>query len=181
MADLDNFFAKKDKKKKKPKGTARPATDAGVVGGSSSEGGASASGLSTAPKASKGDDGWIEIEDPKTAQVNTGGRTVGDFKRDADGKDGNGDGTTSGDKFSGWTKTADEDGEGEGESKLFSGSRRRDLFGALFLRVRRLGYRGSYDDDVGKARSVSYTSGEHSANSQWRHLLSTLMCIHVVI
>lgn len=77
MSDLNDFFAKKDRKKKKA-ATRSPVTSA------PSEGKKSESSTETnvsAPAPKQPDDGWIEIEDPKGAQVNTGGRTVVEFKR----------------------------------------------------------------------------------------------------
>lgn len=105
MSDLDSFFAKKDKKKKKKAAVAIsstvgasasankaaqsvPAPDAGAVGSVAEElNGVKISGegepvQSQSVPTTKKDDGWIEIEESKTAQVNTGGRTVAKIKRD---------------------------------------------------------------------------------------------------
>lgn len=118
MSDLNDFFAKKDKKnKKKPKSSA-------AGGGSTANG----FGLSDKPVvngtglqkpsgvAGRKDDGWIEIDESKTATVNTGGRTVADFnKREADEKEAALSGDAPSEKFSGWTgdgKTNGEDEEG---------------------------------------------------------------------
>lgn len=77
MSDLNDFFAKKDRKKKK-------ATTRSTVPSAPSEGKKpekSTENNVSAPAPKQPDDGWIEIEDPKSAQVNTGGRTVVEFKR----------------------------------------------------------------------------------------------------
>lgn len=93
MSDLNDFFAKRDRKKKKganksapvaataPEPRLAPST---VTNKSDRRGSAQNSERNTQDSLQKGaqaDDGWIEIDDPKTAQVNTGGRTVGQFKR----------------------------------------------------------------------------------------------------
>jgi len=105
MSDLDSFFAKKDRKKKKKAAAASTASankNAPVPlplptpVGSVAEGleGVSISNQDNtnninsqaaslpANNSTKKDDGWIEIEEAKTAQVNTGGRTVATLKRD---------------------------------------------------------------------------------------------------
>lgn len=116
MSDLNDFFAKKDKKKKK--GAKGKAAGAEVPVGSAAsrktglessttvsaaDASKSAESKTTANRPSKGDDGWIDIEDDQKAQVNTGGRTVADFKRDNDDKVANGDSDAPVEKFSGWT------------------------------------------------------------------------------
>lgn len=123
MSDLNDFFAKKDKKnKKKPK--------ASTAGGSSGEKGSAQSDKpvvngAVLPKASgsvagRKDDGWIEIDESKTAIVNTGGRTVADFnKREADEKEAALSGDAPAEKFSGWTgdsKTTANEEEGDDEA-----------------------------------------------------------------
>lgn len=75
MSDLNDFFAKKDRKKKK----AGARSSAGVVQRKEQEPETEPSIAEPSPK--QQDDGWIEIEDPKGAKVNTGGRTVVEFKR----------------------------------------------------------------------------------------------------
>lgn len=86
MSDLNDFFAKKDRKKKRA--AARSAQAAAAqsnrpVSGSGSgsiDTSATKNTLST-PVPKQPDDGWIEIEDPRGSQVNTGGRTVVEFRR----------------------------------------------------------------------------------------------------
>jgi hypothetical protein len=121
MSDLNDFFAKKDRKKKKPS----KATKSGSMDGTSTGHGMAASGSSeksaandspgqssvTASKNLKSDDGWIELDEATTAKVNTGGRTVEVFKRDADSKDTNGNTYSPGEKFTGWSKGNEEGGE----------------------------------------------------------------------
>lgn len=105
MSDLNDFFAKKDRKHKKknaPKAAPKPAVEKE----------ASAPAPPAAPVQSKADDGWIELDDPKSAKVNTGGRTVVEFKRDAEDKDSAVEGSAQGEKFGGWSRS--EGGEGEG-------------------------------------------------------------------
>lgn len=73
MSDLNDFFKKKDRKKKKSAKApvvVRPVEPAAAV-----------EATEAPPPAPKVDDGWIDFDDPKTAQVNTGGRVVGQFKR----------------------------------------------------------------------------------------------------
>ncbi len=86
MSDLSNFFAKRDRKKKKGavRGAAGTATASAAAAPSVAADRKSNAAQGTEPQAApqkQSDDGWIEIDDPKTAQVNTGGRTVGQFKR----------------------------------------------------------------------------------------------------
>lgn len=110
MSDLKDFFAKKDKKKKKPgrgAGAAKAAKNADGSDDPSAVGGSNTGAHSTdAPMSATRngkDDGWIDIDDAKAAQVNTGGRTVADFnKHEKDEKEANGDDAPT-EKFSGWT------------------------------------------------------------------------------
>lgn len=91
MADLDSFFKKKDKRKKKAPGapavatastTAAPTVTAPVAAAAAATGTAATVALPVAPEkvgvAADGD--WIELEDAK-AVVNTGGRTVKELNR----------------------------------------------------------------------------------------------------
>lgn len=86
MSDLNDFFAKKDRKKKRAAAakSAQIAAGAKADSGNPSDGGKS-EGLPQRNGASQPtnqpDDGWIEIEDPRGSQVNTGGRTVAEFRR----------------------------------------------------------------------------------------------------
>jgi hypothetical protein len=133
MSDLNDFFAKKDKRKKKPLKAAPKATaavpdpsDSADADVSANGNGAPAENSADAPAASAGqkpavparsakDDGWIELDDERTAKVNTGGRTVADFnKRETDEKEANGGDDAPTEKFSGWTAgdKGGEDGEG---------------------------------------------------------------------
>uniref|UniRef100_A0A7S1XIN2 Uncharacterized protein n=1 Tax=Erythrolobus australicus TaxID=1077150 RepID=A0A7S1XIN2_9RHOD len=118
MADLNDFFAKKDRKKKKAqasKGKSSVTGDAGsvsvsavrepgmhdaksevdVVTGDAPAGleadAASASGparaeagegKATEDTVEKVDDGWVDFDDPKTAHVNTGGRSIVKLTKD---------------------------------------------------------------------------------------------------
>lgn len=75
MSDLNDFFAKKDRKKKK----AGTRSSAGAM--QRKEKVPETEPSITEPASKQQDDGWIEIEDPKGAKVNTGGRTVVEFKR----------------------------------------------------------------------------------------------------
>lgn len=114
MSDLNDFFAKKDKKKKKgakAKGAA-DSVSSGVNGKAitsaataplSSNANAPADAKPASHRPNGRDDGWIDIDEERKAQVNTGGRTVADFKRDNDDKVANGDGDAPTEKFSGWT------------------------------------------------------------------------------
>jgi hypothetical protein len=123
MSDLNDFFAKKDRKKKKPGKTAKQGASEGSRGNDAGfdkgAGGASFGG--GAPKHSKGDDGWIELEETTTATVNTGGRTIQEFKREADDKDANGDADSPSEKFSGWSKTEAPQGTLTAASALMHG------------------------------------------------------------
>lgn len=86
MTDLNDFFAKKDRKKKraasKSSQTSVP-THHEAAGQNDSAGkvetASRGNGSSQQPNTS--DDGWIEIEDPRGSQVYTGGRTVTEMKR----------------------------------------------------------------------------------------------------
>lgn len=77
MSDLNDFFAKKDRKKKKA--ATRSAVVSAPSQGKKTEKSSEANVPTPGPK--QPDDGWIEMEDPKGAQVHTGGRTVVEFKR----------------------------------------------------------------------------------------------------
>lgn len=86
MTDLNDFFAKKDRKKKRTATKSTQATVSSQHDKSSQGNGFSkvdspvrGNGSSNQPNAS--DDGWIEIEDPRGSQVHTGGRTVVEMKR----------------------------------------------------------------------------------------------------
>lgn len=123
MSDLNDFFAKKDKKnKKKPKASAASGGTGDHASSQSDKPAANGTGLQK-PSGSvggKNDDGWIEIDESKTAIVNTGGRTVADFnKREADEKEAALSGDAPAEKFSGWTgdsKTNGNEEEGEEEA-----------------------------------------------------------------
>jgi hypothetical protein len=127
MSDLNDFFAKKDKRKKKPvksgssKGGASTGTWSGAEGSSTTDAGNGGGVLAVgSPKPSASgrnkDDGWIELDENKTATVNTGGRTVADFnKRETDEKEANGGDGEPSEKFCGWT-TGGKQGEGEEEA-----------------------------------------------------------------
>lgn len=117
MSDLNDFFAKKDRKKKKA--ATRSAVVSAPPEGKKVEKEDEVDVAAAGPRQS--DDGWIEIEDPKGAQVNTGGRTVVEFKRDVEEKEQANDGNTPIEKFSGWGATAPEkanDDEAEGEEAV---------------------------------------------------------------
>lgn len=135
MSDLDSFFAKKDRKKKKKAAAASTATAIasanksaapininsvaedlnGVTISDTGTAAAEEAVLAVSNSAQKKDDGWIEIEESKTAQVNTGGRTVAAFKRDDD--------DVSGEK----KNTVDESGEPTNQdSEKFSGWKEGD-------------------------------------------------------
>lgn len=81
MSELNDFFAKKDRKKKKA--GLKSAQAAAISDGTKLTDAATdvARTNATAAPPKQPDDGWIELEDPKGAQVNTGGRTVVEFKR----------------------------------------------------------------------------------------------------
>ncbi|CDF32425.1 unnamed protein product [Chondrus crispus] len=102
MSDLNDFFAKKDRKKKK----AGARSSAGVVQRKEQEPETEPSIAEPSPK--QQDDGWIEIEDPKGAKVNTGGRTVVEFKRGVEENDNQIDGNEPTEKFTGWIKESSE-------------------------------------------------------------------------
>ena len=96
MADLDDFFKKKDKAKKKKGGSAiktseleGAATAAAanaeaaaqkIASEQAAEGGGQQQTQVTSPRSPTGqkekDDGWVDIEDNRSAQVYTGGRSV---------------------------------------------------------------------------------------------------------
>lgn len=80
MSGLDDFFAKKDRKKKKSSSrtTIAPPIETKPDEVVSEE---SPSKVPPPSKPVDADDGWIEIDDPRGSQVNTGGRTVVEFKR----------------------------------------------------------------------------------------------------
>lgn len=83
MSDLNDFFAKKDRKKKKASSRLAtqsliPSTEAKKVAETPAE---AQPGANPPAPPKQPDDGWIEIEDPRGAQVNTGGRTVAEMKR----------------------------------------------------------------------------------------------------
>jgi len=85
MADLDNFFKKKDKRKKKKTpgaagapAAAAPAAPAASTSAPAGAPAATAPAPEAVPAATDGD--WIELEDAK-AVVNTGGRTVKELNR----------------------------------------------------------------------------------------------------
>lgn len=133
MSDLNDFFAKKDKRKKKP-AKADSANGSAAVGAggqadkqiaNSAGGGALSAGTAGQKPSVSGrgnkDDGWIELDENKSVTVNTGGRTVADFnKRETDEKEANGGGDALTEKFSGWT-VGDKEGEGEGEGEESEG------------------------------------------------------------
>lgn len=86
MSDLNDFFAKKDRKKKRagtkssqPMVTSQHEKSSQGSSVGKSDGASRGTGSSHQPNAS--DDGWIEIEDPRGSQVHTGGRTVVEMKR----------------------------------------------------------------------------------------------------
>lgn len=86
MSDLNDFFAKKDRKKKRAAAakSAQVAVAANKERAAQPEGGkpeTNARGNGAVQQTSQPDDGWIEIEDPRGSQVNTGGRTVAEFRR----------------------------------------------------------------------------------------------------
>jgi hypothetical protein len=123
MSDLNEFFAKKDRRKKKSTKVAKPAAsdsppttaplDAGSASGTA---GAPVVATSGPAKAAKGDDGWIDIDESNTTKVNTGGKTVGEFKRDVEEKDVNGEDIVPTEKFCGWTRSeAEEESERDAE------------------------------------------------------------------
>lgn len=80
MSGLDDFFAKKDRKKKKSSSRTfiAPPVEKAIVEDVPEE-------PTPAPiqvqEPKPVDDGWIEIDDPRGSQVNTGGRTVAEYKR----------------------------------------------------------------------------------------------------
>jgi hypothetical protein len=121
MSDLNDFFAKKDRKKKKPGKAAKPGstdgshvtseTNPSALGEQGLRGGQQAPSTFSTSKPLKGDDGWIELDEATKATVNTGGRTVAVFKRDADDRDMNGDADCPTEKFVGWSKAEAESGE----------------------------------------------------------------------
>lgn len=81
MSGLDDFFAKKDRKKKKSSSrtTITPPIETKTADVSPEE-----PLPKVTPPTSKPvdvDDGWIEIDDPRGSQVNTGGRTIVEFRR----------------------------------------------------------------------------------------------------
>jgi hypothetical protein len=124
MSDLNEFFAKKDRRKKKSTKVAKPAAadsppttaplDADSASGTA---GAPVVATSGPARAAKGDDGWIDIDESNTTKVNTGGKTVGEFKRDVEEKDVNGEDIAPTEKFCGWTRAeAEEESERSAES-----------------------------------------------------------------
>lgn len=110
LTSADDLFARKDRKKKRA-AAARSAQrqqqqkegdashdggsaavvdagvkvkvkDVGVAGGASAVASVAGAGAgSAAGAAGAQDDGWVELEDVRGSQVNTGGRTVGEFRR----------------------------------------------------------------------------------------------------
>jgi hypothetical protein len=132
MSDLNDFFAKKDRKKKKPGKAARSGSvdsaHANSATNPSTQGEQGSLGVQQSPstfstsKPLKGDDGWIELDEATKATVNTGGRTVAVFKRDADDRDMNGDADCPMEKFVGWSKADAESGERTFSSALASSS-----------------------------------------------------------
>lgn len=93
MTSIEDLFKKKDRKKKRAAArlAQREAVSSQEAGGntvttnSASNAAESTSKTKTdvAPPSqpAKSDDGWIEIEDVRGSQVNTGGRTVVEFRR----------------------------------------------------------------------------------------------------
>lgn len=93
MSSIEDLFAKKDRKKKRA--AARLAQQAAVsnqeAGGNTVAANSASNSAEPGPKPktdaappsqpSQSDDGWIEIEDVRGSQVNTGGRTVVEFRR----------------------------------------------------------------------------------------------------
>lgn len=79
MSDLNDFFAKKDRKKKKAAAKSASAAASRETKPVQKEAESDRGSAVSQPK--QPDDGWIEIEDPRGAQVNTGGRTVLEFRR----------------------------------------------------------------------------------------------------
>lgn len=76
MSDLNDFFAKKDRKKKKAAAKSAQAAAAKAVTPLETP-----SDTTPPPPQKQPDDGWIEIEDVRGSQVNTGGRTIVQLKR----------------------------------------------------------------------------------------------------
>lgn len=81
MSGLDNFFAKKDRKKKKSSSrtTIAPPIETKPAEVTPEE--PLPKVAPPPPKPVDVDDGWIEIDDPRGSQVNTGGRTIVEFRR----------------------------------------------------------------------------------------------------
>ncbi|CAN8076004.1 unnamed protein product [Agarophyton chilense] len=100
MSDLNDFFAKKDRKKKKAAAKSAQAAAAQAVKHPEIP-----SENPPPPPQKQPDDGWIEIEDVRGSQVNTGGRTIVQMRRDGEEKESSGDGNATTEKFSGWAKT----------------------------------------------------------------------------
>ncbi|KAI0564132.1 hypothetical protein FGB62_30g032 [Gracilaria domingensis] len=101
MSDLNDFFAKKDRKKKKAAAKSAQAAAAQAVKQSET----TSENQPQTPPQKVPDDGWIEIEDVRGSQVNTGGRTIVQLRRDGEEKETNPDGNATTEKFSGWAKT----------------------------------------------------------------------------
>ncbi len=118
MSDLDSFFAKKDRKKKKKAPSAPKLKPKPVVPATPAEEEASGPAVTPVVTATPVQDGWIELEDPKTAQVNTGGRVVKQFRRDGEDVSATNTATSGGgaddvedttEKFSGWSLDKEEE------------------------------------------------------------------------
>lgn len=77
MSELDAFFAKKDKKKKAA--ALKSARAAAMPHKPVEKPVAPPNGTPSATP--QVDDGWIEFDDPRGSQVNTGGRTVVEMRR----------------------------------------------------------------------------------------------------
>mmetsp|Transcript_9148 Transcript_9148/g.16460 ORF Transcript_9148/g.16460 Transcript_9148/m.16460 type:complete len:205 (-) Transcript_9148:387-1001(-) len=92
MADLDEFFLKKDKKKKKSSKSAQPTPSNPVSTSEPTTAPEEPDPIVSAPvnDAATPSEGWVDLEDRKTAQVNTGGRSVVKMNKDeVTDKDGN--------------------------------------------------------------------------------------------
>lgn len=91
LSSIDDLFAKKDRKKKRA--AARLAQQAAVSSQetcsntiqnpaqNAAESAQKAKADAPPSQSNQSDDGWIEIEDVRGSQVNTGGRTVVEFRR----------------------------------------------------------------------------------------------------
>lgn len=136
MSDLDSFFAKKDRKKKKKTpavskiksstiantSTTSPSKQGEDASNSNNSSATSSTITTTSVIPPSQQDGWIELEDPKTAQVNTGGRVVKQFKRDGDESMNNTNNATNGSGVGGNTSNANaENSEMDETVEKFSG------------------------------------------------------------